>query len=71
MVDPAEINATISWLVGADKLEAAQGVHFLLANRADGLGRSVLCRVLEGRAAHLQPEPPPRGDAARAARAER
>jgi hypothetical protein len=31
MVDPAEVDATASWLVGAEKLAAANGVKFLLA----------------------------------------
>ncbi|HKU93983.1 MAG TPA: hypothetical protein VJR58_01850, partial [Vineibacter sp.] len=31
MVDPSEIDATASWLVGGDKLAAARGVKFLLA----------------------------------------
>ncbi|MBS0222760.1 MAG: hypothetical protein JSR91_18685 [Proteobacteria bacterium] len=31
MVDPAEIDATVSWLDGAEKLAAAKGVKFLLA----------------------------------------
>jgi hypothetical protein len=31
LVDPAEIDATASWLVGAERLAAANGVKFLLA----------------------------------------
>jgi len=31
LVDPAEIDATASWLMGAEKLAAANGVKFLLA----------------------------------------
>lgn len=31
MVDPAQIDATLSWLVGADKLAAANGIKFLIA----------------------------------------
>jgi hypothetical protein len=31
MVDPKEIDATASWLLGAEKLAAAKGIKFLLA----------------------------------------